>query len=617
MDAKDAKTIQQVVGLTLDAAMVKKLLAENVICEQKKALHSITLAQCDLGSYDPATIVKINALLFSLSMGYREETWNELSDCLKPYTMSPEQKDSLIRECSVQSALHRAFQSEKRQAPAMVLKILLNNGIGLNPIEPDTIHHLLKSSKTKEEFIQRLSAYASNPPVALQRLNKVISFESLHALHVQDELLAANNNSKERARLLSPVSKKVEQIIKEHKDLVLLSQKLSDLDTEWDSHVLHKQTDENLVLKQKEYARLLEQVRLTEAKLERNAARLQECIDQLPQSSQGAHPAIEAIRGQWLKEQKALDHSIAQYGKLKSKMTSVLQTIENIRLQKELYVYQAEDVTVQPISQADLAQLRKQKNEDKANAGKPRMLTGLTRDTHPPVLEKATLESGQSILYTVTTHHDGKKPSEALLAQSRLPSQTLYHGKKDQLVKSSGWKVELVQGPQPKSPSYEKVNVYMDMALALIQAHGGVPTKNYPLYLKGGNKQEMELLWTALMILGKEKFHFNQDALVVRNVFFEPDEVMKPGLLYGQSFTPNSCYHRVFSDPEAQVVLKNKLLAADQMIKMQKQMEGASTDPSSVQRFKEQMSSIKTKKLLKEEEQEQGNAWGTNPGRSI
>ena len=77
------------------------------------------------------------------------------------------------------------------------------------------------------------------------------------------------------------------------------------------------------------------------------------------------------------------------------------------------------------------------------------------------------------------------------------------------------------------------------MALSLLVSMGKVPTADDPIVVTGGNKEQVGMLWAALVQLGKvhPEFKFNEDAIEVRAACFNPKDEKSWGRYKSDSYT--------------------------------------------------------------------------------
>ncbi|WP_241480451.1 hypothetical protein [Legionella norrlandica] len=123
---------------------------------------------------------------------------------------------------------------------------------------------------------------------------------------------------------------------------------------------------------------------------------------------------------------------------------------------------------------------------------------------------------------------------------------------------AEGNKFEIVQSPTrvPPVPGQDapleaKVNFYMAAAADMLAKRDGPPTKAKPIRLRGDNAEELQFLYTALVILGKNnpKMKFDRNAIKVHSAEFNPDNIK--GLLgtgWFGTFNKNSFYSQVFTN---------------------------------------------------------------------
>jgi hypothetical protein len=122
------------------------------------------------------------------------------------------------------------------------------------------------------------------------------------------------------------------------------------------------------------------------------------------------------------------------------------------------------------------------------------------------------------------------------------------------LTRSSGVTIEMLKAPFSKRGKEDTrpeaiIPMYMAMARDMIEAHGGLPTKDNPITLRGGTPKQMEYLWTALMISGESQ-RMDPKAIRIETGGFKPSAVSKPVMLLPysniQKYTKESAYKEIF-----------------------------------------------------------------------
>lgn len=99
--------------------------------------------------------------------------------------------------------------------------------------------------------------------------------------------------------------------------------------------------------------------------------------------------------------------------------------------------------------------------------------------------------------------------------------------------------------PEGNSPNHSaKVNFAMLMARQLLASSDEIPSKKNPIVLRGRDAEQLEYLWTALMLIGKNtpEMRFGADAIVVKSHAFKPKEQLN----WKKNFSTNSRYNQSF-----------------------------------------------------------------------
>ncbi|CEG58771.1 hypothetical protein [Legionella fallonii] len=151
----------------------------------------------------------------------------------------------------------------------------------------------------------------------------------------------------------------------------------------------------------------------------------------------------------------------------------------------------------------------------------------------------------------------------------------------------------------------DKITVAFAAALQMLAGYEKPPTKDKPLKLDGSDKEAMQFVYTALLIIGEHSsIPFKADAIKVgvpERVFNPKDEQG-----YFSTFSMNSCYNKYFKNSEVlKDILKGvKELSADKMghEKAQKKLEDNIQQVTNV--FREKMHTIINTDLVADEDEE-------------
>ncbi|OGV52086.1 MAG: hypothetical protein A3F46_08200 [Legionellales bacterium RIFCSPHIGHO2_12_FULL_42_9] len=124
--------------------------------------------------------------------------------------------------------------------------------------------------------------------------------------------------------------------------------------------------------------------------------------------------------------------------------------------------------------------------------------------------------------YAVANEEGDKLISASAYLEERKPSPKGAAQGFPELVTMTIVKYPTKEANAPVTPDQEnqlklaQVRFITEMAGDILARRGGPPTANNPLYLDGSNKEELGMLWTALVELGKTKnspYQFGEDAI--------------------------------------------------------------------------------------------------------
>ncbi|HAF87988.1 MAG: hypothetical protein CMF38_05085 [Legionellaceae bacterium] len=102
---------------------------------------------------------------------------------------------------------------------------------------------------------------------------------------------------------------------------------------------------------------------------------------------------------------------------------------------------------------------------------------------------------------------------------------------------SQARKVTLTQFPEQP---LDRIEVALRMAMHKLLARSRPPTKEHPIVLTGSNAQELQYVWTALMVLSKNQhFKFDASAIKVNSLAFDPAQETT---WFGKRFSDDSLY---------------------------------------------------------------------------
>ncbi|TIG43525.1 Dot/Icm T4SS effector Ceg28 [Legionella pneumophila] len=314
---------------------------------------------------------------------------------------------------------------------------------------------------------------------------------------------------------------------------------------------------------------------------------------------------IKKLRTDLEAELSAVREDLDFYKKIQGKLETIVKEVDVAAKGKMHYYYNSEGIKRHPpVSRDQIPPL--------PNVPNPSLRSSTTATTGSngriqEFLVGEKIPEGQIVVVDVS-HKTAPKsgaPVETIgryTQDNNVPDQVT--SKKGEISKVPGSKFEILQFPTqvppPNPPSGDplveaKVNFSMAMAADILASLDSPPTKDKPIRLRGSNPEELEYLYTALVILGEKnpKFKFNRDAIEVNSAVFHPDNVK--GRLWG--FSSNSLYSQVFTNTgltETQNIIQSKIKHMQQMTdeKFSPQKEREKVD-SKVQEITDKQSKMK------------------------
>ncbi|AMQ28586.1 TPA: interaptin [Legionella pneumophila] len=314
---------------------------------------------------------------------------------------------------------------------------------------------------------------------------------------------------------------------------------------------------------------------------------------------------IRKLRTELQTELDAVRKDLDFYKKIQGKLETIVKEVDVAAKGKMHYYYNSEGIKRHPpVSRDQIPPL--------PNVPNPSLRSSTTATTGSngriqEFLVGEKIPEGQIVVVDVS-HKTAPKsgaPVETIgryTQDNNVPDQVT--SKKGEISKVPGSKFEILQFPTqvppPNPPSGDplveaKVNFSMAMAADILASLDSPPTKDKPIRLRGSNPEELEYLYTALVILGEKnpKFKFNRDAIEVNSAVFHPDNVK--GRLWG--FSSNSLYSQVFTNTgltETQNIIQSKIKHMQQMTdeKFTPQKEREKVD-SKVQEITDKQSKMK------------------------
>jgi CHASE3 domain sensor protein len=316
--------------------------------------------------------------------------------------------------------------------------------------------------------------------------------------------------------------------------------------------------------------------------------------------------SIKKLQSNLEAELKELDEKLGKYKQAKDQIGKMVTEIDRVVSGKREDVYQGLFVKVHRCSAEELDGVRQ-----RAKLVDLAQVPILASAQMGPTAKKEIEGTGQYFVHEVVNRNEKGALTKGVFIQSFDGPDSAQTGPKGERAPSC--KIEVLHSPtltdknpaaggrdsQPRGAAVtgeDKANFYLNMALAMITANGGkAPTKDNPVRLSGGSKEEMECLWTAFKIIGRDsKLKFGEDAIKIVSGPFEPSKVKGT---FG--FTKESAYKTVF---EGTAALTTKLKEADEMVTQSATTKKALSDTTqNATSFKGQL-------------QEQKSLWQKRPG---
>lgn len=300
---------------------------------------------------------------------------------------------------------------------------------------------------------------------------------------------------------------------------------------------------------------------------------------------------IKKLRAALQTELDAVRKDLDFYKKIQGKLETIIKEVDVAAKGKMQYYYNSEGIKRHPPVSPD--QIPPLPNVPNPSLNSNTTVTTGSSGKIQEFLIGEKIPEGQVAVVDV---------SHKTTSKSGAPIETV--GTYTQTKHEGGSKFEIVQFPTqvppPARPSDDplveaKVNFVMAKAADILASLDAPPTKDRPIRLRGSNPEELEYLYTALVILGEKnpKMKFSRDAIEVNSAVFHPDNVK--GRLWG--FSSNSLYSQVFTNTgltEAQNIIQSKIKHMQQMTdeKFSPQKEREKVD-SKVQEITDKQSKMK------------------------
>ena len=306
----------------------------------------------------------------------------------------------------------------------------------------------------------------------------------------------------------------------------------------------------------KQFKALQEDQRFTLEVLLRNQNRLDAIKKSLSKITLSTHDKD----GGWIKkrakdevtqELEVLKGEIDVCKKALKKINLIVADIDRVQAGKEVFSHQESNKDVSYLTDEELLTKRKSlKRNPSASDPKDALSMSNTQSS------KAILvDMGVDKKHTLTEIKSQTEGTVGVYVKSfNASEQTRKITADGSLTRSSGVTIEMLKAPlnnrqqEDKSPE-AIIPMYMAMARDMIEAHGGLPTKDNPITLRGGTPKQMEYLWTALMISGESQ-RMDPKAIRIETGGFKPSAVSKPVMLLPysniQKYTKESAYKEIF-----------------------------------------------------------------------
>ncbi|HAT1883473.1 TPA: interaptin [Legionella pneumophila] len=556
-----------------------------------------------------------------------------LNDDGTAFSSSTPRKDEMSKQQQHNKNLYIEYNNPANSGNKKLLGVLLSLdklvifGIRGKPSTPTSspitnyfLEHL-KASKTVEEYTDKL--FGKNPTdPGLQKLKQDCLRELTPALfnEIKNDIRKQELLDTNPANVMTAVHdlntefeaiKKITAPIRTNADKLKF---INDIDPVHLYNPTFQGAARSKAAEMKErYEGLSRDCRLVVDQLRRQAVALEGHLKSLPKDSEfkatgltlEQKEEIKKLRTDLEAELNAVRKDLDFYKKIQGKLETIVKEVDVAAKGKMHYYYNSEGIKRHPpVSRDQIPPLPNVPNPSLRST--TTVTTGSTgRIQEFLVGEK--IPEGQIVVVDVS-HKTAPKsgaPVETIgryTQDNNVPDQVT--SKKGEISKVPGSKFEILQFPTqvppPTSPSDDplveaKVNFSMAMAADILASLDSPPTKDKPIRLRGSNPEELEYLYTALVILGEKnpKFKFSRDAIEVNSAVFHPDNVK--GRLWG--FSSNSLYSQVFTNTgltETQNIIQSKIKHMQQMTdeKFSPQKEREKVD-SKVQEITDKQSKMK------------------------
>lgn len=670
LSAKTEEDVHHYLGMDSDSSVASTVQTENARVAQFAKIHNAAVANILMKHTPPISlsdeqVKKIHDIVYTGSVKFEDnmravvntiagKSEQGLQDRINPldktlFDSLMANEANILRIRTMNQPLQRFYGSpSSTPLEKEMLDVLLSLDVKVKYNDKkdefcDTLIQALNNSETTEGFIDALVNSAqiipenpNNPQVAAtqradlkEKLSQKLSPSQFNDWRIQSkkEVLEFGEEG-DKIQIASEILKELETIKKEQKPFIKASEVLGKLNEStldgpaFDAHIKSKP-----VAMKQEYMDLLQKSTLIIDRLERSKNLLQKYYDAIP--TPASPKQLEKLKSTLEKEVTELKKQLQVYEEARNKIISVVQEIDRVMVGKEEYVFNGQGISHETASDEQLAKIKEKAKKDFTATA----VDGVSATLGAPfdVVEKMKLKDGDK--HYVYTVQDDATPEPTSTVPNPQPVSTqgifvqtysqkdasVTSSKDDKLSRNPVCKVELIQQPKLSAnhqaqgvkevPDHAKANFYMDMALSLITANGGkAPTYGNPIRLRGGTREQMESLWTALAIVCKEKYGYNHgqilSAIKVETGSFNPNNVVEPRRFREPVFKEDSIYKTVFQTDSGKAAVTAKLEEASVLIdKAKDTRKDISTAEKAVDGFKGKMQQMKAEEALKKAEE--------------
>ncbi|CZG77434.1 TPA: interaptin [Legionella pneumophila subsp. pneumophila] len=589
--------------------------------------QALTTANSNPNTYTQATDYKtlIDAIKTQSGLVNQKDFYNafNLNDDGRAFTSSTPRKDEMSKQQQHNQHIYAEYNSTSNSGNKKLLAVLLSIEKPVT-FSKDIVNRFLrplKDSETPQEYADRLFGENPTNPAnkkfkddLLRELTPTLFNEIKNDLRKQELLDTNPANVMSAIKALSTELESIKGItgpIRTNADKLKF---INDIDPVHLYNPTFQGTARSKAAQMKErYEGLSRDCELVVDQLRRQVIALEGHLKSLPKDGQfkaagltlEQKEEIKKLRTDLQAELDAVRKDLDFYKKIQGKLETIVKEVDVAAKGKMHYYYNSEGIKRHPpVSRDQIPPL--------PNVPNPSLRSSTTATTGSngriqEFLVGEKIPEGQIVVVDVS-HKTAPKsgaPVETIgryTQDNNVPDQVT--SKKGEISKVPGSKFEILQFPTqvppPNPPSGDplveaKVNFSMAMAADILASLDSPPTKDKPIRLRGSNPEELEYLYTALVILGEKnpKFKFNRDAIEVNSAVFHPDNVK--GRLWG--FSSNSLYSQVFTNTgltEAQNIIQSKIKHMQQMTdeKFSPQKEREKVD-SKVQEITDKQSKMK------------------------